>query len=97
MSRLGTLPLGEAALCTLLHPSTPTLPLRPLRFVTCAADANLTIADWRGCSDGLGLKVKPKVGDAVLFWSYGPDLALDVRSLHGACPVVRGSKVSMAR
>jgi hypothetical protein len=37
------------------------------------------------------------VGDAVLFYSTDPNLALDPHALHGACPVVRGVKVSMAK
>ncbi|MQM19227.1 hypothetical protein Taro_052228 [Colocasia esculenta] len=39
-----------------------------------------------------GLSVKPKMGDAVLFWSMKPDATLDPSSLHGACPVIRGNK-----
>jgi len=58
---------------------------------------NRTIADWRSCSDGLGVKVKPKQGDAVLFWSTTPDLELDPHSLHGACPVIKGEKWSAAK
>ncbi|GLT91953.1 hypothetical protein SLE2022_098140 [Rubroshorea leprosula] len=39
-----------------------------------------------------GLAVKPKMGDAILFWSMRPDATLDPSSLHGACPVVSGNK-----
>jgi prolyl 4-hydroxylase len=35
------------------------------------------------------LKVKPKRGDAVLFWSTSPDLTLDTHALHGSCPVLK--------
>jgi hypothetical protein len=31
-------------------------------------NGNRTIEDWRTCDDNIGLKVKPKQGDAVLFW-----------------------------
>ncbi len=31
-------------------------------------NGNRTIEDWRTCGDNIGLKVKPKQGDAVLFW-----------------------------
>ncbi|XP_073012399.1 probable prolyl 4-hydroxylase 3 [Typha latifolia] len=41
-----------------------------------------------------GLSVKPKMGDAVLFWSMKPDGTLDPLSLHGACPVIKGNKWS---
>ena len=47
------------------------------------SDANRTINDWRTCNDGIGVKVKPKQGDAVLFWSATPDLQLDDHALHG--------------
>ena len=30
-----------------------------------------------------GLSVKPKMGDALLFWSTRPDATLDPSSLHG--------------
>lgn len=30
-----------------------------------------------------GLSVKPKMGDALLFWSMKPDASLDASSLHG--------------
>ncbi|KAK1325813.1 hypothetical protein QJS10_CPA01g00343 [Acorus calamus] len=41
-----------------------------------------------------GLSVKPKMGDALLFWSMRPDGTLDPLSLHGACPVIKGNKWS---
>lgn len=34
------------------------------------------------CGKG-GLSVKPKRGDALLFWSMKPDATLDPSSLHG--------------
>ncbi|KAJ0966885.1 hypothetical protein J5N97_023802 [Dioscorea zingiberensis] len=33
-----------------------------------------------------GLSVRPKIGDALLFWSMKPDATLDPTSLHGGCP-----------
>ncbi|XP_018498116.1 probable prolyl 4-hydroxylase 3 isoform X4 [Pyrus x bretschneideri] len=44
-----------------------------------------------------GLAVKPKMGDALLFWSMTPDATLDPSSLHGACPVIRGNKWSCTK
>lgn len=38
------------------------------------------------------LAVKPQKGRAVLFYSQNPDGTPDERSLHGACPVVKGVK-----
>lgn len=40
---------------------------------------------WNELSDcgKKGLSVKPKRGDALLFWSMKPDASLDPSSLHG--------------
>ncbi|KAL6527482.1 putative prolyl 4-hydroxylase 3 [Orobanche gracilis] len=48
------------------------------------------------CAKG-GLSVKPKMGDALLFWSTGPDAARDPSSLHGGCPVIKGNKWSSTK
>ena len=45
----------------------------------------------------MGLKVKPRKGDAVLFLSTFPDGTYDDHALHGACPVTKGVKWSMAK
>ena len=55
------------------------------------------IDDWRNCDDGVGLKYKPRKGDAVLFWDVLPDGKLDPQSLHGGCPVKNGTKYAMAK
>lgn len=44
-----------------------------------------------------GLAVKPKRGDALLFWSMRPDATLDPSSLHGGCPVIKGNKWSSTK
>ncbi|KAI4330385.1 hypothetical protein MLD38_028677 [Melastoma candidum] len=44
-----------------------------------------------------GLSVKPKMGDALLFWSMRPDATLDESSLHGGCPVIMGNKWSSTK
>eukprot|EP00804_Cyclotella_cryptica_P010213 CCRYP_013830-RA/>CCRYP_013830-RA protein AED:0.44 eAED:0.44 QI:0/0/0/1/1/1/3/0/483 len=36
--------------------------------------------------------VPPRRGDAILFYSQRPDGELDINSLHGACPVLKGMK-----
>jgi len=36
--------------------------------------------------------VPPRRGDAILFYSQRPDGHLDASSLHGACPVLKGTK-----
>ncbi|KAJ8501158.1 hypothetical protein OPV22_011710 [Ensete ventricosum] len=44
-----------------------------------------------------GLCLKPRKGDAILFWSMGLDGQSDPNSLHGACPVVKGEKWSATK
>ncbi|KAK4790990.1 hypothetical protein SAY86_031403 [Trapa natans] len=44
-----------------------------------------------------GLSIKPKMGDALLFWSMRPDATLDESSLHGGCPVIKGNKWSSTK
>ncbi|KAL0356904.1 UNVERIFIED_CONTAM: putative prolyl 4-hydroxylase 9 [Sesamum calycinum] len=45
--------------------------------------------DYRSC---IGLKVKPRQGDGLLFYSLLPNGTIDKTSLHGSCPVVNGEK-----
>ncbi|KAE8715269.1 putative prolyl 4-hydroxylase 10 [Hibiscus syriacus] len=62
-----------------------------------AAKGNISAVPWWNelseCGKQ-GLAVKPKMGDALLFWSMRPDGTLDPSSLHGACPVIKGNKWS---
>lgn len=37
-------------------------------------------------------QVKPRKGDALLFWNINPDGSLDQHALHGGCDVVSGQK-----
>lgn len=46
--------------------------------------------DYKKCDTGM--KYKPRAGDALLFWSIHPDMTTDKHSLHGGCPVVKGTK-----
>ncbi|KAI3799163.1 hypothetical protein L1987_34453 [Smallanthus sonchifolius] len=39
-----------------------------------------------------GYAVKPKQGDALLFFSLHPNATIDPLSLHGSCPVIEGEK-----
>lgn len=39
------------------------------------------------CESDFYLKVRPEAGKALLFYSYGPDMALDEYAIHGACPM----------
>ncbi|KAK3192996.1 hypothetical protein Dsin_024306 [Dipteronia sinensis] len=45
--------------------------------------------DFRKC---IGLKVKPRRGDGLLFYSLFPNGTIDRTSLHGSCPVIKGEK-----
>ena len=36
--------------------------------------------------------VKPKRGEAILFYSQHPDGTVDNMSIHGGCPVIQGTK-----
>ena len=46
--------------------------------------------DYAKCD--IGLKVKPRKGDALLFWSVYPNMTFDRASLHGGCAVKSGEK-----
>ncbi|POO00755.1 Isopenicillin N synthase [Trema orientale] len=45
--------------------------------------------DFEEC---IGLKVKPRKGDGLLFYSLLPNGTIDRTSLHGSCPVIKGEK-----
>ncbi|KAJ4960438.1 hypothetical protein NE237_020348 [Protea cynaroides] len=51
---------------------------------------------WSDCAKN-GYAVKPKKGDAILFFSLHPDATTDPSSLHGSCPVIEGEKWSAAK
>lgn len=65
-----------------------------------AAKGNVSSVPWWNelseCAKK-GLSFKPKMGDALLFWSMRPDATLDPSSLHGGCPVIRGNKWSSTK
>ncbi|CAN6680534.1 unnamed protein product [Malus baccata var. baccata] len=65
-----------------------------------AAKGNISSVPWWNelseCGKK-GLSVKPKMGDALLFWSMRPDASLDPSSLHGGCPVIKGNKWSSTK
>jgi prolyl 4-hydroxylase len=44
-----------------------------------------------------GLGVRPRKGDALLFWSIRPDGIFDPLTRHASCPVVKGQKVVATR
>lgn len=68
-------------------------PLKPLHKLAAAGGAELLEAQLR---DGLGrycgddggrvLRVAPRKGDALLFFSFTPHLTPDIDAVHGGCP-----------
>lgn len=44
-----------------------------------------------------GIHVKPRRGDALLFYSLTPEGGKDESSLHASCPVVTGDKWSATK
>ncbi|KAI3960661.1 hypothetical protein MKX01_003835 [Papaver californicum] len=64
------------------------------------AKGNVSYPSWKDESvkcGKKGLAVKPKKGDALLFWSLKPDATRDLSSLHGGCPVIKGNKWSSTK
>jgi len=53
--------------------------------------------NFSDCTEG-GVAVKPKRGDALLFWGLKPNLRhLDYPSMHTGCPVIKGVKWSATK
>ncbi|WOL00028.1 putative prolyl 4-hydroxylase 3 isoform X1 [Canna indica] len=64
------------------------------------ANSNSSLLPWYNELSECGKKgvgLKPKMGDALLFWSMKPDATLDPLSLHGGCPVIMGNKWSSTK
>ncbi|GMI86923.1 hypothetical protein like AT3G28480 [Hibiscus trionum] len=51
---------------------------------------------WSECAKNV-FAVKPRKGDALLFFSLHPDATTDTDSLHGSCPVIKGEKWSATK
>ncbi|KAE8734515.1 putative prolyl 4-hydroxylase 7 [Hibiscus syriacus] len=51
---------------------------------------------WSDCAKN-GYAVKPRKGDALLFFSLHLDATPDSDSLHGSCPVIKGEKWSATK
>ncbi|KAL7094786.1 hypothetical protein ACP275_11G126500 [Erythranthe tilingii] len=52
--------------------------------------------DWSKCAKE-GYAVKPRKGDALLFFGLHPNATTDPSSLHGSCPVIEGEKWSATK
>ncbi|GLJ31177.1 hypothetical protein SUGI_0624750 [Cryptomeria japonica] len=59
-------------------------------------DGQLKDSSWSECAKG-GYSVKPRKGDALLFFSLLPNGTADDNSLHGSCPVMEGEKWSATK
>ncbi|MCH98385.1 prolyl 4-hydroxylase subunit alpha-1-like [Trifolium medium] len=55
-----------------------------------------TIEDLSECAKK-GIAVKPRRGDALLFFSLHPNAIPDTLSLHAGCPVIEGEKWSATK
>ncbi|XP_068641581.1 probable prolyl 4-hydroxylase 6 [Aristolochia californica] len=60
------------------------------------SESQLKDDTWSECAKK-GYAVKPKKGDALLFFSLHPDARTDPDSLHGSCPVIEGEKWSATK
>ncbi|KAG6435311.1 hypothetical protein SASPL_100181 [Salvia splendens] len=56
-----------------------------------------SVADGMSECAKKGISVKPKMGDALLFWSMHPDATLDPSSVQGYSPVIKGDKWSCTK
>ena len=65
-----------------------------LSDVSFAGDEGSAACDFPELQQRRGLMVRPRRGDAILFYSQRPDGALDGRTRHGACPVRGGRKTA---
>ncbi|XVE93479.1 hypothetical protein REPUB_Repub01dG0196300 [Reevesia pubescens] len=52
-------------------------------------DTRIKGYDYKQCA---GLKIKPRKGDGLLFYSLFLNGTIDRTSLHGSCPVIKGEK-----
>ena len=49
------------------------------------------------CASDQFLKITPKAGSLLIFYSMLPDLNIDELAWHGACPVIKGEKIAAQR
>lgn len=61
-----------------------------------SASRKVSGPQWSECARE-GFAVKPKRGDALLFYSLKPNGQKDEDSLHGSCPVLKGEKWSSTK
>ena len=74
--------------------ASPSGDLDGLDGVTYAGAADAPACRFPNLAQRRGLMVRPRRGEALLFYTQSPDGALDGRTRHGACPVTGGRKVA---
>jgi prolyl 4-hydroxylase len=84
---------GQRIATVLMYLSTPE---EGGETVFPSAAVKVAGAGWSECARD-GFAVKPRKGDALLFYSLLPDGTKDLASLHGSCPVTKGQKWSATK
>ncbi|KAJ9537270.1 hypothetical protein OSB04_030003 [Centaurea solstitialis] len=69
----------------------PSAEIMPSRHKPSRSDDDLSECAKKG------IAVKPRKGDALLFFSLYPTAIPDTTSLHGGCPVIKGEKWSATK
>jgi prolyl 4-hydroxylase len=82
---VGTFPFGGETSFPHAHP----LPAVAAKLRGSNAQGELSGCGWR---DGRGMAVKPRLGDAVLFFSFARGGSTDPASMHASCPTTGGVK-----
>nr|XP_011468032.1 PREDICTED: probable prolyl 4-hydroxylase 9 [Fragaria vesca subsp. vesca] len=55
-------------------------------------ESGLNLDGKHDAHECMGLRVKPRRGDGLLFYSLLPNGTIDPLSIHGSCPVIKGTK-----
>lgn len=84
---------GQRIATVLMYLSTPE---EGGETVFPAAGVRVAGGGWSECARA-GFAVRARRGDALLFYSLLPDGAKDPASLHGGCPVLKGTKWSATK
>ena len=84
---------GQRIATVLMYLSTPE---EGGETVFPSAGVKVAGAGWSDCARA-GFAVKARRGDALLFYSLLPDGTKDQASLHGGCPVLKGTKWSATK
>ena len=65
---------------------------RQVDAISFAGSPSAPTCDFPALHQRRGLMVRPRRGDAVIFYNQLPNGTLDGRTRHGSCPVIAGSK-----